>query len=156
MLHCAEKNLKLNMKMLKRSSPLKKGNSTLKKSPLKKSNNSFKKSGKIKVKPKSEDKKLEEKEYLEKQWELFRKIWGSRPHIDFETGEYIYGELRSTYCHHILEKGVDAYKPYALCEWNIVLVTWETHSQVHTDIDKTPKIKALTQELKQKHLNGEL
>lgn len=34
-----------------------------------------------------------------------------------------------------------------MCEWNIVLVTLETHEQVHKNIDKCPKIKKLRQDL---------
>jgi hypothetical protein len=94
--------------------------------------------------------KEKKKEYTLKQWEFFLEIWNERPHVCYETGKPIYGEPLSIYFHHCLEK--NPYPQFALEKWNIVIVTGETHSQVHSNIDKTPKIKQLTKELKEKYL----
>jgi hypothetical protein len=61
-------------------------------------------------------------------------------------------EPRTYYFHHVLEK--ESYPQYRHCTWNIVLVSWTTHDQVHGDIDKTPKIKALREELLKQIENG--
>lgn len=140
-----------------KKTPLKRGNSKLKFSPLKSSGKGLNKgSCKIKVKPKTEEQKQENQERIDRQNELFQKIWDERPHVDYETGEYIPGELKTVYMHHVLHKQDNCYPQYAFCEWNIIILTWENHNQAHTDLDKLPRVKALTEELKRKHLNGEL
>lgn len=96
-------------------------------------------------------KKEEKKEYTQKQWQFFLKIWNSRPHVSFESGLPIYGEPTSTMFHHCLEKGIEKYKKYALEDWNIVLLLPSEHNQVHTDISKTPKVKEYTEKLKEKY-----
>jgi len=115
------------------------------KKPLKKS---YKPISKLSEKGKIAKEK--KKEYTLKQWDLFLEIWNERPHVCYETCKPIYGEPLSIYFHHCLEK--NPYPEFALEKWNIVIVTGDTHSQVHSNIDKTPKIKQLTQELKEKYL----
>ena len=53
--------------------------------------------------------------------------------------------------HHLLEKGRDKYKQYSMEPWNLIIVHPSTHSQVHTNIDKCPRIKELTLKLKEKY-----
>lgn len=94
-------------------------------------------------------KKEKKKEYTQKQWELFMEIWAERPHICFETGVKIYGEPLSTMFHHCIYKSV---RPdLALVKENIVLITPDVHQTTHIDINKTPKIKAYTEYLKEKY-----
>lgn len=117
--------------------PIKKGNKQLKKSYLSK-------------KPTERGLKLKEekKEYTEKQWEFFLKIWTERPHYCFESGQFLGYEPLSTMFHHILPKGQNKYKKYALEEWNIVLLDPNIHSLVETNISKCPKVKEYTEKLK--------
>lgn len=140
-----------------KKTPLSRGNATLKKSPLKKKGNSFLKSGgKIKVKPKTEEQKEERQKLYEIDKAFYLSIWESMelPRRCFETDKLLPSEPLLTMFHHLLYKQV--YPEYRHSKWNIVVILPEVHSQTHTDSDKTPKIKALTLELKQKCLNGEL
>ena len=86
-----------------------------------------------------------EKLWKQKDKELFEKIWEERPHVDYETGEVLYGEPLKSYFHHVLEK--EMYPLFRWEEWNIVLVSVETHSQCHTNLDFCPKIKQLREKL---------
>lgn len=114
------------------NSSLNKGNSQLKKSPLKKNTNSLKKSGKIKVKPKSEEKKLEEKINREAMRAFFLKMWEIKPHYSEVSGKWLGDECKSIYQHHIIPKSV--------CEDgkfdpdNIVFLTADEHALVENDI----------------------
>ena len=84
--------------------------------------------------------KLSEKDKL-----FWASIWEEREHIDFETGEPIYGEPRTLYFHHVLFKS--KYPKYRYKKWNIVLVSWETHTKAENNIDLVPKIKAYRDKL---------
>lgn len=117
-------------------------------------------------------KKLSEKQRVKNQekaaqtrrrFEMFFEIWEERKEYSpkfgyfcrcFETGDI----LREYYCkenscvyHHLLEK--NPYPEYDLMKENIVLLHPDIHSQVHTDIDKTPRVKKATQELLNKLRN---
>jgi hypothetical protein len=81
----------------------------------------------------------------QKDWLFFLEIWNERDHICYETGDPIYGEPLTLYFHHVLEK--ELYEEYRYCKWNIVLVTWETHSKCHNNIDFAPKVKAYRDKL---------
>jgi hypothetical protein len=82
---------------------------------------------------------------------LFAEIWNERPHIDFETGEPIYGEPLTLYFHHVLGKRKSAYPQFRYEKWNIILVSWETHTKAENNLDLVPKIKAYTEQLKKQH-----
>jgi hypothetical protein len=89
-------------------------------------------------------------------YNFFLSIWDSLREENkkcFETGAKIY-EPRSYNFHHILPK--ETYPEYKFSEWNIALVSWHTHDQIHKDIDLTPKVKAKYEELLEKHKNDEL
>jgi hypothetical protein len=77
--------------------------------------------------------------------EFMAEIWQERPHIDFETGEKLYGEPLKSYFHHVLEK--EQYPQFRYEKWNIVLVSVNTHSQCHTNMDFCPKIKEYREKL---------
>ena len=81
--------------------------------------------------------------------ELWNAIWAERPHIDFETGEPIYGEPLTLYFHHVLPKneGPGGYPQFRYKKWNIVLVSWDTHAKAEADLDLVPKIKAYRNKL---------
>lgn len=82
----------------------------------------------------------------QKDWAFFLEIWNEREHICYETGQPLYGDPPPTlYFHHVLEK--EKYPQYRYKKWNIVLVTWETHSKCHNNIDFAPKVKAYRDKL---------
>jgi hypothetical protein len=82
---------------------------------------------------------------------LFAEIWNERPHIDFETGEPIYGEPLTLYFHHVLGKRKTAYPQFRYEKWNIILVSWETHTKAENKLDLVPKIKEYTLKLKKQY-----
>lgn len=82
--------------------------------------------------------------------EFFMQIWNKTPHnkrVCYETGVKLKYPPLTTYFHHVLEKSDHKYKKFAYKEWNIVLLHPDVHTQVHIDIDKTPKVKALREQL---------
>jgi hypothetical protein len=80
---------------------------------------------------------------------FYQKIWEKRSHICYETGEYLGLEPRTYMFHHVLEK--EKYPKYRHREWNIVLVTGDVHTLAHSNIEKTPKIKRLREQLLKKY-----
>ena len=85
---------------------------------------------------------------------LFQQIWEETPEsrrVCFETGEKIYDATNANF-HHVLEKS--KYPEYTMERWNIILVSVQTHDQVHKDIDKTPKIKGYRRGLLVKHTSS--
>lgn len=89
----------------------------------------------------------------EKEWEVEEE----RFVYCFETGRKLPREkfrLLTTCYHHVLEKGI--FPQYSLLKENIVILHPDIHQLVHQNIEKTPKVKALREELYQKHLNGKL
>lgn len=73
---------------------------------------------------------------------FFSEIWEEREHVDFETNKTILGEPLTLYFHHVLPKGQPRYKRWRYAKWNIVIVSWETHSKTETKIESVPRIKA--------------
>lgn len=114
------------------------------KKPLKKS---FKPINKITEKQK--EKNVIKKGLTIQQFEMFREIYKEHPTKRcYECNCKVDG-ASSVQFHHILFKS--AYPQYRLEKWNIVLLCETHHNQVHTDVTKTPKVNALTKEIKQKH-----
>ena len=80
---------------------------------------------------------------------MFREIYKEHPTKRcYECNCKVDG-ASSVQFHHILFKST--YPQYRLEKWNIVLLCETHHNQVHTDITKTPKVNALSKEIKQKH-----
>lgn len=102
-------------------------------------------------------KKLAAKAVVSAQDRLFWvEIWDERPHVDFETGAFLGNEPLTLFFHHVLAKRPTAFPQYRFCKWNIILVSWETHSKAEGDLDNVPKIKEYTEKLKQLHEQGSL
>jgi hypothetical protein len=84
---------------------------------------------------------------------LWAEIWEEREHIDFETGEPIYGEPLTLYFHHILPKRKNGgYPQFRYEKWNIVIVSWDTHTNCENhNWKKVPRITAYRDELIKKY-----
>jgi hypothetical protein len=85
---------------------------------------------------------------------MYLEIWEERQHVDFETGEIIPFPLSYNF-HHVLPKkpGPGGYPQFRHEKWNIVLVTWGTHSKAENNIDLVPKIKAYREQLIKTYVN---
>lgn len=94
--------------------------------------------------------KITKKDHL-----MYQEIWDERDHIDFETGQPIFGEALTLYFHHVLPKkpGPGGYPQFRHKKWNIVIISWETHSKAESNIDLVPKIKAYRDELLTTYVN---
>lgn len=98
-----------------------------------------------KVSTKQGKKNRQKSKLTKKDRTFFQEIWEEREHIDFETDQPIFGEVASLYFHHVLPKRpkhLGGYPEFRYKKWNIVLVSWETHTKTENNIDLTPKIKA--------------
>lgn len=112
-----------------------------------------------KVSKKGLIRKEDKKTLISQDMLFYLEIWDERQHIDFETGDPILGKPAMQNFHHLLEKSPNNHTDYSIyrhSKWNIVLVNWDTHNQAHSNIDKTPKIKALTEQLAAMHEAGQL
>lgn len=91
--------------------------------------------------------------------QFFLDLWDERSDKDgnircFETDilmSHTVYKYNSCCYHHILEKSNPKYKQYALEKWNIVIILPDIHNQVHSNIELTPKVKKLTEQLKKKY-----
>lgn len=106
--------------------------------------------------------KLKEKGALfGQQVKLFLEIWDERADKNgnnycFETGKLLRKEYyrESTTCyHHCLFK--EKYPEYRFLKENIVILHPDVHAQVHVNVDKTPKVKQYTLELRNKLLSSD-
>lgn len=102
----------------------------------------------------SAKKKMEkERDIRNKDNRFYEELWNKRPHVCFECGEPINGALTKKICHHIIEKQ-EQHKYSVDIRWNeelLVFLHWEEHDQVRTNIDKLPKVKAYTEQMKAKY-----
>lgn len=81
--------------------------------------------------------------------DMFLSIWKKRPHKSEVSGESLGSEPLSTFFHHILPK--NKYLKAALDEENIILLTWEEHDQVESDIYRFEEINKRREQLKKKY-----
>ena len=111
-----------------------------------------------KISERQKEKNIEKTSRTKKLHEFFLTIWDGKENEDgdcicYETGKILRrASFKGNSCtyHHILEKNI--YPEYEFKEWNIVILHPEIHAQVHADIDRCPKIKELTEQLKKKYL----
>jgi len=101
-------------------------------------------------KPKSEEQVREEREQRDKMWELFEQHWNSKPHICEQCTVKIYGENKSLYHHHLLEKGIEKYKDLKYEIDNLMLLCSDCHTSVTNGFGGDKVIKR-TQEAKEKY-----
>lgn len=112
-----------------------------------------------KITEKKRKQKILEREETRKLHEWFLKIWDKTEDARgycycYETGTAMHRSVyRTNTCcyHHPLEKGIEKYKKYSMEEWNILIVLPDIHTQAHSNLDKTPRIKIYTLELKEKY-----
>lgn len=96
-------------------------------------------------KPESFDEVIEKNQVLADQ-DFYQEIWEEREHKCFESGKLLPSEPLSLFFHHILPKA--KYPQYRHAKWNIVILHPDVHSQVEVNLDKCPRVKGLTEHLK--------
>lgn len=122
--------------MLKRI-PLRRSQQPLRRSPLKRVSDAKRENRATEVEEQQRDEKV------------YREIWEERPHICYETLLPLWGEMSKIYAHHVLPKHL--YPEYRHEKWNIVLVSRQVHEQLEFSPKEGTRIKALYEELLQKH-----
>ena len=85
-----------------------------------------------KLKRKSAKAKLLIDNSYDLQYKFFLTIWNKREHKSEVSGIPIYGEIKSVYFHHILPKNVKKYKEAEFDEENIIILTFDEHTQVES------------------------
>lgn len=78
----------------------------------------------------------------EKDWLFYLEIWEERKHFCYETNEFLGNTPQTLFFHHVLPKAARAYKRFRYSRWNIVLISWQTHSKAETNIKFVPRIQA--------------
>ena len=70
--------------------------------------------------------------------DFFLSIWKKKSHFSEVSGKFLGNEPRTTFFHHILPKS--KYPDIAFDEENIILLTWEEHQQVESNIYRYEEI----------------
>jgi len=99
----------------------------LKRTPIQRKPGTLKKTGKIKPRKKSDEEKQEQKDRHEKDWVFYEEMWNTKEHICASCDKPIWGELKSLYIEHILEKSV--YKHLRYEPNNIAIICSDCHSK---------------------------
>ena len=81
--------------------------------------------------------------------ELFLQIWTNRPHKSEVSGEYLGSEPLTIFFHHILPK--EKYPEAWLDEENIILLTFDEHTNVESNIYKYDTINERRKSLLEKY-----
>lgn len=136
-----------------KKTPLLRGNSTLKKSPLLKNSSSLKSGSKIKVKPKTEEQKKSQQEQWETDLAFYMEIWSERTHVCISCDKGLGNEPNLCFFEHGLPKS--KYPQYRYNKENVSLICMECHANKEAGF-ASKKYQIKLDELKQKHLNGEL
>lgn len=82
-------------------------------------------------------------------WNFFLLIWGKRSHKSEISGTYLGKEPLSIFFHHILEKASNPEAKYD--PENIILVTWDEHTNLHSDIYRYEEVNKRREQLKIKY-----
>jgi len=80
---------------------------------------------------------------------FFRDIWNKRKHYSEISNTWLGPEPLTIFFHHILEK--EKYEQVALDEENIILLTFDEHTNVGNDIYRYPEINKRREYLKTKY-----
>jgi hypothetical protein len=81
--------------------------------------------------------------------DFFLKVWKDRPHKSEISGDYLASEPLHVFFHHILPK--NKYPEACLDEENIILLTWEEHDQVESDVTRYEEVNKRREQLKKKY-----
>jgi hypothetical protein len=81
--------------------------------------------------------------------DFFLQIWKDRPHKSEVSGDYLASEPLHVFFHHILPK--NKYPEAGLDEENIILLTWEEHDQVESDVTRYEEVNKRREQLKKKY-----
>lgn len=90
-------------------------------------------------------KKAEDAKLLEADRAFYAEIWAASPHKCQECGCGLGKEPLTLYFHHLLLKSIRPDLRHT--PENIAIICPDCHSQIHSNIDKCPKILARTKEV---------
>jgi len=108
----------------------------------------LKSTGRIKkISKKGLIKRQEKKELLISDFEFYQKIWECNEHYCTECGIGLPEPALTLYFHHLLPKR--NYPEYRHLDKNICILCGNCHSMCESNIDKTPKVRKLTEDLRE-------
>jgi len=114
--------------------PLQKGTSKLSRGkPLSKGTVGLTRGSKLKSRPKSPEEKQQQSEDIAAMWLLFEEHWEKKPHRCEQCGEGIWGENKTLYHHHLLQKGLPRYEHLKYEYSNLMMLCWQCHSNVDSN-----------------------
>lgn len=100
--------------------------------------------------PKISEKKkalvVDDKKVFAADKEFYADIWSSSPHKCQECGNKLPEEALTLFFHHLLPKA--HYPEFRHTPENIMLLCPDCHQQAETDLDKVPKVRTRTEEVK--------
>lgn len=99
----------------------------IKRTPIQRKPGTLKKTGKIKPRKKSDEEKQEQRDQYEADWIFYEEMWNTKEHICASCDKTIWGELKSLYIEHVLEKSVYEHLRYE--PKNIQIICSECHSK---------------------------
>ena len=82
-------------------------------------------------------------------WNFFLLIWGKRSHKSEISGTYLGKEPLSIFFHHIIEK--EHCEQGKFDPENIILVTWDEHTNLHSNKYKYEEVNKRREYLKSKY-----
>lgn len=102
----------------------------------------------IKKRPPTEEKIEEQKLQRDKDWQFYQEIWDEREHRCTICSDKIYGELKSLYIDHIIEKSIRPELRYE--KGNIAILCQHCHCK-KTDGIIREKYRDIIEETKRKY-----
>ena len=103
-----------------------------------------------KVSEKGKIKREAKKDLIEEDKIFYMEVWNASPHICHECNKKLSNPPSMSYFHHLLEKR--NYPQFRHTPENIALLCWNCHQQVEIFIDKAPKTKFLTEQIRKQLL----
>lgn len=97
----------------------------------------------------TKEEKENRKKDKEREWRMFQKIWKQRPHKSQISATWLGQEALTVFFHHILPK--ENYEEARFDEDNIILLTFDEHTQVHNNPTRYPLINEKREQLKKKY-----
>ena len=113
------------------------------------SKSGLKRSGKLKVKKKTDEEKLAQKEQQENDKVFYDQLWQVRGPYSEISNIYLGSETNKACIHHIVPKSV--WKEGRYVTSNCILMTVDEHASVENDPTKYPEVNRRREKIKEKY-----
>jgi 5-methylcytosine-specific restriction endonuclease McrA len=117
--------------------------------PKRMSIGSIRSNKKLGYKPPTEEQKQQQKEDIERMWQLFHEHWANKKHQCESCKKPLYGENLSLYHHHCWPK--HSHPQYKYVIEGLMLVCWQCHSNIEAG-NITEEVRKKIEKIKKKVL----